>query len=94
MAKTKIVKLKYNNIKAKLNNCGMKKVINKSNKCKVQPNKENWSSLRKALNELDPNFDSYIRKITKPPTLKMKDLKTQLKKAKEEEDKEKKKSSK
>jgi len=42
------------------------------------------------LNELDPNFDNYIRMITKPPTLEMKDLKAQVKKAKEEEDKKKK----
>ena len=63
-------------------------------KGEVQPNKENWSPLRKALNEFDPNFDNYIRMVTKPPTLKVKDMKTQLKKAKEEEDKKKKQSSK
>ena len=72
---------------SKLNNRAMRKLNNKG---KVQPNKKNWSPLRKALNELDPNFDNYIRTITKPPTLKMKDLKAQLKKAKEEEDKKKK----
>lgn len=85
--KTKV--LKNSKIKishSKLNNRVMRKLNNKG---KVQPNKENWSPLRKALNELDPNFDNYIRMITKSPNLEMKDLKAQLKKAKEEEDKKK-----
>lgn len=70
---------------SKLNNRVMRKTKDNSNRGKIQPNKENWSPLRKALNELDPNFDNYIKGITKPPTLKMKDLKAQLKKNKERE---------
>jgi hypothetical protein len=38
----------------------MRKVINKSNKGKVYPNKENLSP-RKSLNELDPRFDDMVR---------------------------------
>ncbi|MCE8163849.1 MAG: hypothetical protein I3273_06285 [Candidatus Moeniiplasma glomeromycotorum] len=64
----------------------MRKVI--INKGKVQPNKKKWSPLRKTLNELDPNFDNYIRIITKPPTLKMKDLKGKAKKEQGEKKKE------
>ena len=71
---------------SKLNNRVMRKLNNKG---KIQPNKKNWSPLRKHLNELDPNFDNYIRMITKPPTLKMKDLKTQLKKERERRKKQK-----
>lgn len=75
---------------SKLNNRAMRKRSKSQQRAELQPNKKNWSPLRKALNELDPNFDNYIRKITKPPTLEMKDLKVQVKKAKEEKDKKKK----
>jgi hypothetical protein len=74
---------------SKLNNSVMRKLNNKNTKGEVQPNKENWSPLRKALNELDPNFDNYIRMVTKPPTLKMKDLKAHVKKEQERKKKQK-----
>ena len=62
----------------------MRKVINKSNKGKVQPNKENQSPLRKSLNELDPRFDDIARMMWRTPPLRIKDLKVQLKKEREE----------
>jgi len=58
-------------------------------KPKVQSKKKNWSPLRQTLNKLDPNFDNYIRMITIPPLLTNKDIKVQLKKIKEEENRKK-----
>jgi hypothetical protein len=55
-----------------------------NNKGKVQPNKENWSPLRKSLNELDPRFDDMARMMHRTPPLRLKDLKAQLKKEREE----------
>ena len=56
---------------------------------KTQPEKKKRSPFRKTLNKLDPNFDNYIRMITIPPLLKMKDLKVQLKKVKKNRKKQK-----
>lgn len=67
----------------------MRKVINKSNKGKVKPNKENLSSPRKSLNELDPRFDDLVRMMWRASPLRLKDLKAQLKKEKDDKKKQK-----
>ena len=57
-----------------------KVIINKNDKGDIQQKRQEWSPLRKALNELDPNFDKKIRIVWKTPPLRLKDLKAKLKK--------------
>ena len=57
-----------------------KVIINKNCGENIQQKKQEWSPLRKALNELDPNFDKKIRIVWKIPPLRLKDLKAKLKK--------------
>jgi hypothetical protein len=74
MAETKIVKLKYNNIKAKLNNRGMRKVISKSNKGKVQPKNYKKLSLQTVLPSLSKDFDKRMEAVLSIPPERAKEL--------------------